>query len=320
MYFLGVDGGGTKTCFTLINENGKVISKVIKGPSHPTQIGFENLEILLREGLNEIIDNNKISKSDIERVTLGLAGYGIVKEIAEGIAKIVEAVFYGIKYELVSDVRVAIAGALAGEDGINVVAGTGSIALALKNNEIIRCGGWGYTVGDEASAYWIGKQTIALFSKESDGRVEKGPLYELIRDKLGLNRDAEIISYINDKIKGDRSEIAKLSKICYEAAKLGDEGAMAIFNEAAVEITEMIKALLRNYGKEKVKVSYTGGVFKSGNLILEPLKNMLGGLNVELIEPILSPDLGACLLAYINSGYKSNSNFLINLSLSENTN
>ena len=309
MYFLGVDGGGTKTCFTLIDVNGKVISKVIKGPSHPTQIGFENLEKLLREGLEEIITNNKFSASDIERVTLGLAGYGIVKEIAEGIAKIVERVFNEIKYELVSDVRVAIAGALAGEDGINIVAGTGSIALALKNNEIIRCGGWGYTVGDEASAYWIGKKTIALFSKESDGRAEKGALYELVRKNLGLNKDAEIISYVNDKIKGDRSEIAKLAKICSDAAILGDEEAMAIFNEAAVEITEMIKVLLRNFGNEQVKVSYTGGVFKSGELILKPLKNMLEGLNVELIEPILSPDLGGCLLAYKNSGYEVNKEF-----------
>ena len=309
MYFLGVDGGGTKTCFTLINKEGNVISRVIKGPSHPTQIGFENLEKLLREGLEEIITNNKISASDIERVTLGLAGYGIVKEIAEGIAKIVERVFNEIKYELVSDVRVAIAGALAGEDGINIVAGPGSIALALKNNEIIRCGGWGYTVGDEASAYWIGKKTIALFSKESDGRAEKGALYELVRKNLGLNKDAEIISYVNDKIKGDRSEIAKLAKICSDAAILGDEEAMAIFNEAAVEITEMIKVLLRNFGNEQVKVSYTGGVFKSGELILKPLKNMLEGLNVELIEPILSPDLGGCLLAYKNSGYEVNKEF-----------
>ncbi|MCF0146837.1 MAG: ROK family protein [Clostridium sp.] len=309
MYFLGVDGGGTKTCFTLIDENGKVISRVIKGPSHPTQIGFDNLEKLLREGLEEIIANNKISEEDIERVTLGLAGYGIVKEIAEKIAEIVKIVFKNIKYNLVSDVRVAIAGALAGEDGINIVAGTGSIALALKNNEIIRCGGWGYTVGDEASAYWIGKKTIALFSKESDGRVEKAALYELIKSNLNLNKDAEIISYVNDKIKGDRSEIAKFSRICSEAANLGDEEAMAIFNEAAVEITEMIKTLLRNFGKEQVKVSYTGGVFKSGELILNPLRSMLENLNVQLIEPILSPDLGACLLAYLNSGYKVNEEF-----------
>ena len=309
MYFLGVDGGGTKTCFTLINKDGNVISRVIKGPSHPTQIGFHNLEKLLREGLEEIITNNNISYEDIERVTLGLAGYGIVKEIAEKIAEIVERVFNNIRYDLVSDVRVAIAGALAGEDGINIVAGTGSIALALKNNEIIRCGGWGYTVGDEASAYWIGKKTIALFSKESDGRVEKAALYELIKTNLSLSKDAEIISYVNDKIKCDRSEMAKLSRICSEAANLGDEAAMSIFNEAAVEITEMIKTLLRNFGKEQVKVSYTGGVFKSGELILSPLRRMLDNLNVQLIEPILSPDLGACLLAYINAGYEVNEEF-----------
>ncbi|WP_066890266.1 N-acetylglucosamine kinase [Clostridium nigeriense] len=298
MYFLGVDGGGTKTCFTLIDKNGNLISKVIKGPSHPTQIGFENLEKLLREGLEETIIKGNISKEDIKRVHLGLAGYGIVQEIADKIAEVVKHVFNEVNYSLSSDVRVAVAGALAGEDGINIVAGTGSIALALKDDEIIRCGGWGYTVGDEASAYWIGKKTIALFSKESDGRVEKGALYEILKSHLALNKDAEIISYVNDKIKGDRGEIASLARLCSEAANLGDEGAMTIFNEAAGELYEMIKTLLRNYGREKVKVSYTGGVFKSGELILHPLKSMLSGFNVELVEPVLSPDLGACLLAY----------------------
>ena len=318
MYFLGVDGGGTKTCFTLIDETGKVINKVIKGPSHPIQIGFINLENLLKEGLEEIINNSNISKEDIERVHLGLAGYGIVKEIAEGISKVVDKVLTGTKYSLSSDVRVAIAGALAGEDGINIVAGTGSIALALKNNEIIRCGGWGYSVGDEASAYWIGKKTIELFSKESDGRIEKGPLYEIIKTYLGLTMDAEIISYVNNKIKGDRIEIAKLAKLSSEAAKLGDEGAIAIFNEAAVELVEMIKALLRNYSNEQVKVSYSGGVFKSGDLILNPLNNMLKGYNAKLVEPMLSPDLGACLLAFEASKNIVSDRFINNLSLNKN--
>lgn len=80
----------------------------------------------------------------------------------------------------------------------------------------------GYSVEDEASAYWIGKKTIELFSKESDGRIEKGPLYK-----------------------------------------------------EAVELVEMIRALLRNYRNEQIKVSYSGGVFNSGDLILNPLNNML---------------------------------------------
>ncbi|WP_291650985.1 BadF/BadG/BcrA/BcrD ATPase family protein [Clostridium sp.] len=304
MYFLGIDGGGTKTCFTLINENGNVINRVIKGTCHPTQIGFNNLEKLLIEGLEEITNSSNISKKEITKSYLGLAGYGIVKEIAEGIAEVVSRAFDGMDYILNNDVRVAIAGALAGEDGINVVAGTGSIALALKDEKVLRCGGWGYSIGDEASAYWIGKKSLTLFSKQSDGRVEKASLYEIFKKELDLKTDFEIVSYVNDKLKGDRGEIAKLAKLCSDAAEKGDEGAIAIFDEAAKEIAEMIKTLLKNYNKDIVKVSYTGGVFRSGELILKPLREYLNGYNAELVEPKLSPDLGACLLAYMNSGKK----------------
>jgi N-acetylglucosamine kinase-like BadF-type ATPase len=313
MYFLGIDGGGTKTCFTLINENGKVINRVIKGTCHPAQIGFTNLEILLTEGLEAIIKSSNISKEEITKSYLGLAGYGIVKEIAEGIAQVVSRVFSKMDYILNNDVRVAIAGALAGEDGINVVAGTGSIALALKDEKVLRCGGWGYSIGDEASAYWIGKKALALFSKQSDGRLDKAPLYEIFKKELGLKTDFEIVSYVNEKLKGDRGEIAKLAKLCSDAAKSGDEGAIAIFNEAAIELSQMIRTLAKNYDENVVKVSYTGGVFKSGDLILKPLRENLKGCNIELVEPQLDPDLGACLLAYINSGNKITKEIIIKM-------
>ena len=56
MYFLGIDGGGTKTCFSIIDERGNLLTRVIKGTCHPAQIGFENLEKLLIEGLDEIVE------------------------------------------------------------------------------------------------------------------------------------------------------------------------------------------------------------------------------------------------------------------------
>ncbi|WP_300383775.1 BadF/BadG/BcrA/BcrD ATPase family protein [Clostridium sp.] len=305
MYFLGIDGGGTKTCFSLIDEKGNLLTRVIKGTCHPAQIGFENLEKLLFEGLDEITKEMKISKKDINYSYLGLAGFGIVKEIADKIAIIVSKVFEGMKYTLNSDVRVAIAGTLACEDGINIVAGTGSIVLALKDEEVKRCGGWGYSVGDEGSAYWIGKKALATFSKESDGRLEKSHLYHIFKEKLNLDKDYEIISFVNDKVKGDRGEIAKLASLCSQAATLGDKAAINIFKEAAYEISETVKVLLKNYKEEEtVKISYAGGVFKSGDLILNPLRKYLSGTKANIIEPQFEPDLGACLLAYISSGLK----------------
>lgn len=75
-------------------------------------------------------------------------------------------------------------GALDGENGIVIIAGTGSIALALKDNIVTRCGGWGSQLGDEGSAYWIAKKMLSIFCQEVDGRLEKTKLYELIKKNV----------------------------------------------------------------------------------------------------------------------------------------
>ncbi|MEG2291205.1 MAG: BadF/BadG/BcrA/BcrD ATPase family protein [Clostridium sp.] len=313
MYFLGIDGGGTKTSFTLINENGEVLFNTIKGTCHPNQIGFDKLEILLREGLEEILNGASICRDDITQSFIGLAGYGKVEEMIKGIEKVTKRAFEGVNYILDSDVRVAIAGSLRGLDGINIISGTGSITLALKDKKLVVAGGWGASIGDEGSAYWIGKKSLEIFSKECDGRVEKGPLYNIFVNELLLNDNYDIIPYVNNTLKCDRGEIAKLARLCSMAAIEGDNAAIKIFEEAAKELSEMVIVLLKIFKDEKVPISYTGGVFKCGDLILKPLMDNLRGYNVKLVEPALSPDLGACLLAYIDSEYKVTDELIENM-------
>lgn len=306
MYFLGVDGGGTKTTFTLIDEIGKIIYSTTKGACHFNQIGFEKLEVLLREGLNEILYGANIKRDEIKHSFLGLAGYGKVEEAKVKIENVVKKAFYELDYTVDSDIRVAIAGALSGRDGINIIAGTGSIGLSINGDKISRCGGWGASIGDEGSAFWIGKKSIETFSKECDGRLRKGSLYEMFKKKLRLEDENKIITFLNDKIKNDRGEIAKLAYICSLSALEGDENAIKIFKEAGEELAQIVKVLLRNFdNEEEVLLSYTGGVFKSGELILKPLRSELEEYNVKIISPILPPHLGACLLAYIKSGNRN---------------
>ena len=141
MYFLGVDGGGTKTTFTLINKNGEIVYSTTKGTCHFNQIGFENLEVLLREGLSEIVYGANIKKEEIKHSFLGLAGYGKVEEAKPKIENAAKKVFDELSYTVDSDIRVAIAGALSGRDGINIISGTGSIGLSINCDKINRCGG-----------------------------------------------------------------------------------------------------------------------------------------------------------------------------------
>lgn len=296
MYYLGIDGGGTKTQFTIINENVEVIQSVKKGTSHFKQIGLTGVERVLRAGLNEVLNKSNLSKDEIGGVCIGLAGYGNIREDREKLENIIEKVFKDFNYIIRNDVEIAISGALNGDDGIVIVSGTGSIALSKIGNEFKRCGGWGYSIGDEGSAYWIGKKVIEIFSKEADGRLDKTHIYDIIKKNLSLSNDYNLIKYINEEIKCDRLEIAKFSKLCFEAAKLEDKNAINIFNLAAKELSDLVNILIKDFKSNNIKLSYIGGVFKSGKFILDPLKHLVDRKCV-LVSPKYTADIGAALLA-----------------------
>ncbi|MGL4109717.1 N-acetylglucosamine kinase [Clostridium sp. LP20] len=299
MFYIGVDGGGTKTRFSLMDEEENIVATVEKGTCHFNQVGFDGLENLLNEGLKELLLKANVKQRDVKRGCLGLAGYGKVKSAIPKIEGIVDRVFKGIEVLLFNDVHIAHAGALAGIDGIVIIAGTGSIGYSLKNGENKRVGGWGYTIGDEGSAYWIGKKAIEYFSKQADGRVAKGRLYDVFREKLELEDDYDLIKYVNEKIKADRGEVARFARICSKAAIDGDINAIDIFNQAGKELSLLINVLAKDFGDNKVVASYIGGVFNSEELILKPLRENIDK-GIELVEPKYSPEIGACLLAKYN--------------------
>lgn len=126
-------------------------------------------------------------------------------------------------------------------------------------------------------------------------------IYEKVREYLDIDDDFEIIDYVSNKINKDRTQIAQFSKICFESAKLNDENAIEIFNLAGYELSLLVKMIINELEfEDEITISYSGGVFKSGDLIINPIKNNLSGYKVKLIKPILEPDMGACLLAYKN--------------------
>ena len=302
MYYLGIDGGGTKTDFTLIDDEGTILAKHIKGSLYYLTIGIDNVVLTLQEGIREIIELTKLEDEEIEAVHIGIPCYGEIN--ADGVL-LEKAIFEGLNRKSLTignDVEVGWAGSLGCQPGINIVAGTGSIAYGVDvSNRAERSGGWGPGFGgDEGSAYWIGCQLIQAFSKQSDGRLPRTELYNYLREALKLDVDFDILDIIFNKLKMERVEIAKFSKYAYELALRGDAATLKIFDEAAHELTSMIEAIIRklDFKEKPIKISYSGGVFKSGDLVLKPMLKYLKPLNIELLNPVFNPALGACLLAY----------------------
>ena len=300
MYFIGIDGGGTKTSFTLIDDAGVKIGDYITKTSHYEQVGFDGVEHVLENGIKRLLMENNLKRKNLGGVFLGLPGYGEVKSVKSKLDEIVNHILKDIPHKVGNDVEVGLGGSLAGMCGINIVSGTGSIALGKDSKgNFIRCGGWGDFIGDEGSAYWIGKKTLEMFAKQSDKRIERGDLYYNIKEVLDLNDDFDIIDYAINKINKDRTKIAEFSSICCDSARKGDKNAIKIFEEAAYELSLLVKMIINELDFEnEVLVSYSGGVFKSEELVLKPLRENLKDYNIKLIKPILTPSEGACLLAY----------------------
>lgn len=301
--YLGIDGGGTTTEFALINRNGKILSHVIKSTFYHRQTSYENFKKILSEGINEICSSAKININDIDYAFLGLPGYGEVKEEIPILTEITKSVLRNIQFRCDNDSVVAWAGSLACRPGINIVAGTGAIAFGINKSGITaRSNGWGHEFGDEGSAYWLGKKLLEVFTKESDGRLKKSPLYYLLKEELYIESDFDLINIITIEYNLDRDKIANLAKILFSAALKEDLNALKIYEDASYELYLSILSVIHKLefeAQEQINVSYSGGVFKAKDLIISPLEKYLNhlGKNIYLMEPILSPVVGAALYA-----------------------
>lgn len=300
--FLGVDGGGTKTAFVLIDRAGRELARHEGGTSYHVEIGVERLHVVLQDGVRAVLKQAGASADDVLFAFFGLPAHGEDSQIQPILDVIPEALLGHHRYACGNDMICGWAGSLAGEDGINIVAGTGSIGYGERQGLSARGGGWGEIFSDEGSAYWIAIQGLNAFSRMADGRLPRGPLHDLLVREFALKSDLDLCAHVYSRGASQRDRIAALSRLVAGAATHGDEAARRIFVEAGHELAEIVDAIRRRleYGsEEQVNLSYSGGVFQSGELILEPFRQRLFDLSptYRIILPRHSPAIGAAIYA-----------------------
>lgn len=293
MYYIGIDGGGTKTSFKLYDENGQCLGTSVKATCHLLQVHSEEAVLILKEGVQDLIKDVDLKAGLL--IGIGLAGYGEDEKLRKAIEEVCHRAFSSYEYYLFNDVSIALEGALNGEEGILVIAGTGSIALSKKVNVYRRVGGWGYMLGDEGSAYWLAKEIFRHYTMQVDGRSEKTHLIPLIKEKLRLEKDYDLITYFANELKNNRREIAKHAVLLEDLIQMNDPTAFEILNQLAEQLSLLINTLGQDFD-ETVKVSYLGGVFNLGNVLFERIDKKIAN-HIQLVKPVDSPEKGAVILA-----------------------
>jgi N-acetylglucosamine kinase-like BadF-type ATPase len=305
--YLGVDGGGSKTAFAVIDGAGQLLARATAPSSYYFADGFDVVERVLTQGIADICGQLGITASDIDAAFFGIPGYGESSGDVEELDAVPGRVLGHDRYSCNNDMVCGWAGSLAGEDGINVISGTGSMTYGERLGTGHRVGGWGELFGDEGSAYWIATQGLNSFSRMSDGRLPRGPLYELMKERLRIVSDLDTVGLVIEKWGGNRTSIAALATTVCQAAREQDEASARILAAGADELAMLVDTtrVLIGFGDDDpVPVSYSGGMF-SDEEFLVLFRNALGRLpaKYDLRLPLLDPAVGAALYAAKRSGH-----------------
>lgn len=305
-YVIGVDGGGTKTSALLVEETGRIIGSAKVGPTNLQIVGPDKL----REELLMIFDKVTVllpeGKPKPDAICLGLAGAGRPDD-QEQVRKIVEGLVPNTKIVVTNDGIIALEGAHAGKPGIIIAAGTGSVAFGKnRKDKITRAGGWGYLLGDEGSAYWIGREAVTRSLKAHDGLIPKTILGDRIRSYLGLTSLEGVIRRIY--LQGmDHKEIAKLAPLVFEAVREKDPVARTIVAEAGQYLSLLAVAVARKLRmKSHVRIALSGGLFNEKNVLAQYVEQSLREKfpGSEIVPCRFTPEIGAVIIALKTLGIR----------------
>lgn len=326
-YYLGIDGGQSHTTALIADVNGFIVGRGLSGPSNHTREagGRERLERAISESVGDALREAGLmergSASDFYFHSAHLAMTGEPKDKVEIIEQLLSAAHLVVGH----DAPGALSGALAGQTGIIVLAGTGSVAygeIQVNQNSIwhARVGGNGYLFGDEGSGFWIGKEAVRLAVHMEDRDLPDGETFRIAllthfkRDHLKAIAEDFYAGIIS------RDQLASFTTRVDRLAKQGDEIALGLLQQAAADLAELAEATAIRLGatRRRIQVSYGGGVFNS-KLLLRQFKNGVKELlpKAHVVAPHYGPDIGALLLAYRNADKKITKQLLKNLSYAD---
>lgn len=303
-YYLGIDGGGTKTRCVLADET-TVLATSMSGGSNIVRLGETHARDALHTSIRQVCSNAKIAPDRIHAVCIGAAG-AARPEIAAKLRNILAEVIPSscVNIEVIGDVEIAHEAAFGGGPGIIAVAGTGSIVYGRNaSGDTARAGGWGFAISDEGSGHWIGRRAVSAVLRARDQNLSTA-LTAMILQAWKLSTLDELVQQANATLA---PEFPRLFPVILRAADDGDPVARELLCDAGAQLATLATIVLRrlsNHVPELLPVAVTGSVFRQSSVVREVFYNTLQtnfpGIEVRL-DPV-DPVHGALSRARRSSG------------------
>ena len=295
-FFIGIDGGGTKTVGLLADQAGHIIAKAESRASNYHAIGEEQTKQALSDVVSRLIaDANAALESCV--CCLGLAGVASSVD-RKVIGRICDEIGLPENRILTHDAQIALIGGAEELSGVIIIAGTGSIVYGRDAaGREAQAGGWGHLLGDEGSGYDIARSALQAVARAVDGRGVPTQLSSLMLDALEFSQPRNLIPWMHSVGK---DKVAQLAGVVFHAADADDSVAQSILDEAADELVLAAGVVIDKLGFDQpFNLVLSGGIFTHQPTFAASLRNHLKNLapDSRVCLPKHQPAYGAILLA-----------------------
>jgi len=264
-YYIGVDGGGTKTQYALFDENKNMILSVKTTGSNHENIegGIPEAASIIMGGINDLLTQAGKIPADIEKSLMALAGIDHPwqeKAMREELTKL----GLTIPVAIYNDGFIIVKAGLTGKAGIGYNCGTGTCCNSIDNDgNLLQIGGFNYLCGDVGGGHWIASQTFRALYDDICLKIRKTAMTAEFVKRLGIeeNRDG-LLSLVGDLEEENDDVIRVMLDIFFDCANAGDDAAMDIIHTMAKRGAEYICGHLnqQNFTDDVVEVVLSGSI------------------------------------------------------------
>jgi N-acetylglucosamine kinase-like BadF-type ATPase len=296
-YYLGIDGGGTKTRCVLADET-TVLAKSMTGGSNIVRLGETQAREALHAAIKQVCATARISPDQVCAVCIGAAG-AARPEIAAKIRSILVELISEISLaniEVFGDTVIALEAAFGAGPGVIAIAGTGSIVYGRDAaGHTARAGGWGFAVSDEGSGHWIGRRAISAILNARDQGLETA-LTAMVLQAWKLTTLDELVQQANSTPPPD---FPRLFPIVLRAADQADALARDLLADAGARLANLAATVVRRLAHHAphatsamLPIAMTGSVFRQSLYVRQVFYNALQasfpGIDVrqDLADPV----------------------------------
>jgi glucosamine kinase len=315
--FLGIDGGGTSTRALLCDERGRVLGTGSGGVANHLHAGWDGATESLRTAVAAAFADAGIASAPCSTVFLGMAATASDetrnhwREIALQLRLSATPATIGVDH----DIRIALAGGLAGRPGIALIAGTGSSCYGrTASGATWQAGGWGSILDDGGGGYWLGLRAVGAAIRAQDGRGPTTALHERVLARLQVSNLREIVTRLHNGSL-TRHEMARLAEDVIACAAAGDTAAQELLSRGAGELAAMVRAVAQKLfaaaAPEVVLAGSTATAAAFAPLICAAIVREVPDARVVPAE--LPPVAGAALLALKLGGVRPTPEIVLSL-------